>query len=82
MVQEIIDEEDERLKSLKNDYGQELYDAVTTALTERMQYNPVKRCAAKVLWNYKQNRLATVGEGVAQLLDFWDYEPEVDLSSD
>ncbi|KAA8543869.1 hypothetical protein F0562_021954 [Nyssa sinensis] len=37
---EIIDEGDRKLKSLKNEYGDEVYEAVTTALTEMNVYNP------------------------------------------
>ncbi|KAL6977489.1 hypothetical protein U1Q18_026288 [Sarracenia purpurea var. burkii] len=36
---EIIDEEDMKLKSLKGELGDEVYEAVTTALTEMNEYN-------------------------------------------
>lgn len=81
LVQEIIDEDNEKLKSLKKDYGEEVCDAVTTALMERMQYNPVERRAVEDLWNYKQNRRATVGEGVAYLLEIWDDDPIINSDS-
>nr|XP_017256580.1 PREDICTED: factor of DNA methylation 3-like [Daucus carota subsp. sativus] len=72
---EIIDEDDPKLKNLKIQYGESVHEAVTEALTERMQYNPVERRAVEVLWNGKQNRPATLGEGIGklvQLLQEWE----------
>ncbi|KAI3906738.1 hypothetical protein MKW98_005091, partial [Papaver atlanticum] len=40
---EVIDENDERLKDLQKEYGNEVYEAVTTALKELMEYNPSGR---------------------------------------
>ncbi|KAA8549275.1 hypothetical protein F0562_000959 [Nyssa sinensis] len=37
---EIIDEEDKKLRELKNEYGDEVFLAVTTALREMNEYNP------------------------------------------
>ncbi|MCI96951.1 XH/XS domain protein, partial [Trifolium medium] len=39
-MQEILDEEDEKLKSLKEELGDEVHDAVATALKEMNEYNP------------------------------------------
>ncbi|XP_042485078.1 factor of DNA methylation 4-like [Macadamia integrifolia] len=67
-IQEIIDEEDEKLKILKNDLGEEVYRAVTTALKEINDYNPSGRYIKSELWNFKEARKATLKEGVAYIL--------------
>ncbi|XP_059626604.1 factor of DNA methylation 4-like [Cornus florida] len=69
--EEIIDEEEEKLKSLKNDYGDEVYEAVTTALDEMNQYNPSGRYPVAELWHYKEGRKATLREGAAYILEQW-----------
>ncbi|XP_059626605.1 factor of DNA methylation 4-like [Cornus florida] len=71
VVQEIIDEEDEKLKSLKNDHGNEVYEAVTTALDEMNQYNPSGRYPLPELWNNKEGRKASLKEGAVYILRQW-----------
>ncbi|KAF8397475.1 hypothetical protein HHK36_016392 [Tetracentron sinense] len=62
--QEIVDEEDKRLKALKNDLGIEVYTAVTKALMEINEYNPSGRYIVSDVWNFKENREATLREGI------------------
>ncbi|XP_043704788.1 protein INVOLVED IN DE NOVO 2-like [Telopea speciosissima] len=69
--QEIIDEEDEKLKSLKNDLGDEVCRAVMTALKEMNEYNPSGRYIVPEVWNFKEGRKATLKEGVAYILKRW-----------
>ncbi|XP_042504376.1 protein INVOLVED IN DE NOVO 2-like [Macadamia integrifolia] len=69
--QEIINEEDEKLKSLKNDLGDEVFKAVTTALKEINEYNPSGRYITSELWNFKEGRKATLKEGVSFILRQW-----------
>ncbi|XP_063936457.1 factor of DNA methylation 3-like [Daucus carota subsp. sativus] len=75
---EIIDEDDPKLKNLKIEYGESVHEAVTEALTERMQYNPVERRGVEFLWDHEENRRATVGEAVAHIVqllqDYWEEE--------
>ncbi|KAK1570544.1 hypothetical protein Q3G72_003522 [Acer saccharum] len=59
---EIIDEEDDKLKNLKREYGEQVYNAVTVALNERNEYSPSRRYAEPELWNYNENRRATLKE--------------------
>ena len=59
------------MKSLKNEYGDEVYEAVTTALTAMNQYNPSGRYPVPELWNPKERRKATLTEGVSYLLKQW-----------
>ncbi|TKY56752.1 hypothetical protein E2542_SST21198 [Spatholobus suberectus] len=69
--QEIIDDEDEKLKGLKNEMGGGVYKAVVTALTEINTYNPSGRYITSELWNYEEGKRATLQEGVKLLLMQW-----------
>ncbi|TYH51710.1 hypothetical protein ES332_D10G296900v1 [Gossypium tomentosum] len=44
-LQEIVDEDDEKLKELRNEYGDVMYEAVSTALMEMNEYNVSGRYA-------------------------------------
>jgi hypothetical protein len=72
LFQQAIDEEDEKLKGLRNELGDEVYKAVTTALMEINDYNPSGRYIISELWNYSEGRRATLQEGVTLLLDEWE----------
>ncbi|XP_010503501.1 PREDICTED: protein INVOLVED IN DE NOVO 2 [Camelina sativa] len=69
---EVIDETDEKLKELKEDLGDGPYNAVTQALLEINEYNPSGRYITSELWNIKEDRKATLEEGVTCLLDQWE----------
>lgn len=55
-VQEILDEKDEKLKSLRNELGDEMYDAVATTLKELNEYNPSGRYLVPEFWNFREGR--------------------------
>ncbi|XP_065859433.1 factor of DNA methylation 4-like [Euphorbia lathyris] len=69
--EEILDDDDEKLKELKNEFGDEVYDAVLKTLKEINEYNPSGRYIIKEIWNSKENKKATLKEGVACLLEEW-----------
>jgi len=71
ITQEILDEEDEKLKILKDEVGDEAHDAVATALMELNEYNPSGRYPIPELWNFREGRKALLKEGVSHLIKQW-----------
>lgn len=67
-MQEILNEEDDKLTNLKLEWGEEIYNAVVTALKELNEYNPSGRYVISELWNFKENRKATLKEVVGYVL--------------
>ncbi|CAN6804288.1 hypothetical protein Bca4012_100242 [Brassica carinata] len=61
-MKEVVDEEDEQLKSLREEWGEEVLEAVKTALEELNEYNPSGRYSVPALWNFKEKRKATLKE--------------------
>ncbi|XP_062154773.1 protein INVOLVED IN DE NOVO 2 [Alnus glutinosa] len=70
--QQVLDVEDEKLKGLRNELGDEVYKAVTTALMEINDYNPSGRYIISELWNFSEGKRATLQEGVTFLLNEWE----------
>ncbi|BBH04786.1 XH/XS domain-containing protein [Prunus dulcis] len=70
-TKEIINEEDDKLKALKNELGDEVYEKVTTAMKELNEYNASGRYTIPELWNFKEGRKASLEEGVVFLLNKW-----------
>ncbi|XP_058748391.1 factor of DNA methylation 4-like [Vicia villosa] len=68
---EILKENDEKLNSLRDELGDEVHDAVVTALKELNEYNPSGRYPVPELWNFKEGRKASLKEGVAHLMSQW-----------
>lgn len=59
------------MRSLKSEFGDEVFNAVVTALKEMNEYNPSGRYVIKELWNFKEERKATLSEGVMHILKQW-----------
>lgn len=70
--QEIIDEQDEKLNTLKREMGDKVCQAVTAALKEVNEYNPSGRYITSEVWNYKERRKASLKEGAEFLLTLWN----------
>jgi len=71
MLQEVLDENDENLKRVWIDLGDDVYNAVKTALLEINEYNPSGRYVVPELWNFKENRKATMKEVILYLMKHW-----------
>ncbi|CAN7001828.1 hypothetical protein IGI04_020590 [Brassica rapa subsp. trilocularis] len=71
-IVEVIDEEDEKLRTLKIELGDDAYQAVANALQEINEYNPSGRYVSSELWNFREERKATLEEGVTCLLEQWN----------
>ncbi|KAK9700119.1 hypothetical protein RND81_08G218300 [Saponaria officinalis] len=67
-LQEVIDEDDIKLKELKDAWGEAAYGMVVNALLELNDYNPSGRYVVSELWNYKEGRKASLKEGIEYLL--------------
>ncbi|KAI3929250.1 hypothetical protein MKX01_006486 [Papaver californicum] len=70
---EVLDEEDEKLKCLKQESDEEVYKAVITAIIEMNQYNPTGDInePIKEIWNFKEGKRATLKEGISFLLKMY-----------
>lgn len=67
--EEIINDEDEQLRDLKQEWGDEVYSAVVTALKEINEYNPSGRYTVSELWNFNAKRKATLKEVIAYIVN-------------
>ncbi|TYH51578.1 hypothetical protein ES332_D10G285600v1 [Gossypium tomentosum] len=61
-LQEILDEDDEKLKELRSEYEDVVFEAVSTALMEMNEYNASGRYPVREVWNRKEERKATMKE--------------------
>ncbi|VFQ74500.1 unnamed protein product [Cuscuta campestris] len=71
--QAVINEEDEKLRDVKESYGDEVYNAVIKALLEINEYNSSGMYVISELWNFKERRRATLKEGVEALMNQWKH---------
>jgi hypothetical protein len=62
ILQEVVNNDDPRLRELWLDYGDDVCNAVKIALSEVNEYNPSGRYVVPELWNFQKNRKATMKE--------------------
>uniref|UniRef100_A0A0D9YQM7 Factor of DNA methylation 1-5/IDN2 domain-containing protein n=1 Tax=Oryza glumipatula TaxID=40148 RepID=A0A0D9YQM7_9ORYZ len=70
-TEQIINEDDEKLVGLKEQLGDEVYKAVTTALLEINEYNASGSYVLSELWNNKEDRKASMQEALQHVLEQW-----------
>lgn len=68
-LQEIIDDDDDKMKSLRNEWGMEVYKAVAGTLLEMNEYNPSGRYTVPELWNFKEGKRASLKEVIQYLFE-------------
>ncbi|KAL5226412.1 hypothetical protein ABZP36_014677 [Zizania latifolia] len=68
-LQEVVDEDDPKLRQLCIDYGDNVCNAVKAAMTELNEYNPHGRRAVNELWNFREGRKATKREVTNYILE-------------
>ncbi|CAA0815844.1 Factor of DNA methylation 1 [Striga hermonthica] len=57
-----IKEDDDELWELREEWGEKIYEVVTTALMEMEEYSPGGRYVVPELWNFKEKRMASLME--------------------
>ncbi|KAL5709576.1 hypothetical protein ACHQM5_020251 [Ranunculus cassubicifolius] len=67
-TQEVVDIYDEKLVRLKEEWGGEVYEAVISALKEMNDHNASGRYVFPELWNFDENRMASLKEVVHCIL--------------
>ncbi|GJN05819.1 hypothetical protein PR202_ga23486 [Eleusine coracana subsp. coracana] len=70
---EVIGDNDTKLKLLQITFGDDVCNAVKTALTEINQYNPAGRQVVPELWNFSKGRKATMKEVLRYMFRRWVY---------
>ena len=62
-----MDDEDEKLENLSEEFGEDVKNTVKIALKELNEFNPSGRYAVPTLWNFAYGRKATLKEGIFQM---------------
>ncbi|KAK9683314.1 hypothetical protein RND81_10G131300 [Saponaria officinalis] len=68
---EVIDENDETLKKLREEWGEGAYEAVVEAVLGVNEYNASGRYPISEVWNFKENRRATLREVIQYVIKQW-----------
>ncbi|KNA20390.1 hypothetical protein SOVF_052860 [Spinacia oleracea] len=67
-LQAIIDESDEKLEELRKEWGEKVYNAVTSALVELNEYNPSGRYPVPKIWNIREEREVSLKEVIGYII--------------
>jgi len=59
------------LKELRQEWGEGAYKAIAEALLGVNEYNASGRYPVSELWNYKENRKATLAEVIQYVIKQW-----------
>ncbi|KAA3481846.1 factor of DNA methylation 4-like isoform X2 [Gossypium australe] len=63
-----MNEDDKRLKKLRNEWGEMIYEVVIDALLEMEEYNPSGRYVVPKLWNFEEDKKASLKEAIKHLI--------------
>ncbi|EPS61376.1 hypothetical protein M569_13419, partial [Genlisea aurea] len=69
--QRVFKEGDEKLRELRDHYDEDIYTAVVTCLREINENNASGGYVVSVLWNDRENREASLSEGIEVLVNHW-----------
>jgi hypothetical protein len=68
MIQDVVNNEDPKLRQLQAEYGDNVRNAVN-ALVELNEYSPLGRHVVNELWNFQEARKATMPEVVKYICE-------------
>lgn len=71
-LSEVVDENDKKLAELREEWGEEAYQAVVNALLDLKEYNPGARYSIPELWNFEKGRRAYLEEVIQQIILLWE----------
>ncbi|XP_031273590.1 factor of DNA methylation 4-like [Pistacia vera] len=71
LCKKIVDLEDATFKHLKEEYGEEAFNEVAIALSEMEYYRQSGGYTKLELWNFRENRKATLKEAIFRILKKW-----------
>ena len=68
-MQEVVDDDDPKLRQLRLECGDSVCCAVKTALGEINEYSPHGRHVVNEIWNFAEGRKATMTEVITNILE-------------
>ena len=75
ILQRIINEDDEHIKKLKEDLGEEVMQTVATAFLEMEEYNASGRYPVVVAWDFRKNQRILLKDLLIYLKELLDSGP-------